>query len=108
MLRSTLFAAIAALALIPMRTAYTFTMSPGDKSLIRSLAVATHEIAFHALGKRLHCSVLRGMRGVGVVDDLDARAADLLTTGILVILRAVLTLVGDGLLRRSAAPTRLR
>ena len=44
------------------------------------------------------------MRSVGVVDDLDARATDLLASGILVILRAVLALVGDGLLRRSAAP----
>ena len=33
LLRSTLFAAIAILALMPMRTAYTFTMSPATKVL---------------------------------------------------------------------------
>ena len=104
MLRSTLFAAIAILALMPMRTAYTFTLSPATKSLIRLLAVASHEISLRALDQSLHCRVLRGMRRVGVVDDLDARATDLLTSGILVILRAVLALVGDGILRRRARP----
>ena len=76
-----------------------------DEGAVGVFAVSTDKIAFRALLEGVHRGVLVGVLGVGVVDDLDGRVADLLPAWVLEVHRAVLALVADRVLAWRAGPT---